>query len=340
MKRFFFTLILVLLVVWALRANHHPGPEFKAPPPMRWHGPRPHHDGPATIQVAEARRQTQKALAETGRALDEARHEVHKAFGEARKEIRHALREVSDEVRQAYHEAVGTHRGPQPPVPPAPPVPAVPAREDAEGIPVPIVPGTRVTTAEARPPAPAPTRLVSRTPQATASPHPTASPAPALPTSPAVVEGQPSATQERAMDDARKALQRKVVEWLGSEGVPTSWTPPARMVQAMILETQVHTVNIPILNEKDLEPMFVAELKADFSPRHQEALVEVYNRELVQHRLVSLGGALSFVLICLGVISGYIRADEATKGYYTNRLRMLAAAGVGAAGVILYNMVT
>ena len=54
---------------------------------------------------------------------------------------------------------------------------------------------------------------------------------------------------------------------------------------------------------------------------------------------MTLGGALGFVLICLAAVSGYIRADEATKGYYTNRLRMLAAAGVGAAGVILYKMV-
>jgi hypothetical protein len=111
------------------------------------------------------------------------------------------------------------------------------------------------------------------------------------------------------------------------------------MVQALILKTQVRPVDSPILKDKDYGPMYVAELSADFSPQRRHALLEVYNRELVQHRLVSLGGALTFVLICLGVISGYIRADEATKGYYTNRLRMLAAAGVGAAGVILYNMV-
>ena len=61
--------------------------------------------------------------------------------------------------------------------------------------------------------------------------------------------------------------------------------------------------------------------------------------QLVHRRLVVLGGSLAFVLICLAAVSGYIRADEATKGYYTNRLRMLAAAGVGAAGVVIYQMV-
>jgi hypothetical protein len=35
-------------------------------------------------------------------------------------------------------------------------------------------------------------------------------------------------------------------------------------------------------------------------------------------------------------MSGYIRADEATRGYYTNRLRLAAVAGLGVAGVAAY----
>ena len=59
---------------------------------------------------------------------------------------------------------------------------------------------------------------------------------------------------------------------------------------------------------------------------------------MVRRRLINLGGSLGFFLICLAAVSGYIRAAEATKGYYTNRLRILTAAGVGAAGVIIYQM--
>ena len=44
--------------------------------------------------------------------------------------------------------------------------------------------------------------------------------------------------------------------------------------------------------------------------------------------------------MCLAACSGYIRADEATKGYYTNRLRMLVAAAVGAGSVLIYQIVT
>jgi hypothetical protein len=127
-------------------------------------------------------------------------------------------------------------------------------------------------------------------------------------------------------------LQAKVLGWLDPD-VSASWTPPPRVLDAMILETRIK----PIV--KDYGILYEAELRYDSSPQRRAQLVEVYNRELVQHRLITLGGSLSFVLVCLGALSAYIRSDEATKGYYTNRLRLLAAAGIGAAGVVIYRLV-
>jgi hypothetical protein len=86
--------------------------------------------------------------------------------------------------------------------------------------------------------------------------------------------------------------------------------------------------------------MCITHLTLDTTPAHRERLVKLYNHELVGERLIRLGGSLAFILMCLAAVSGYIRADEASKGYYTNRLRMLAAAGVGAGGVLIYQMVT
>ena len=129
-----------------------------------------------------------------------------------------------------------------------------------------------------------------------------------------------------------QGLQAKVLEWL-SPHVPASWTPPASMLKPIVADMQIDSI------EKPYGTVYVAHLKAKAPPELRAQLVDTYNRELVQHRLMTLGGTLAFVLICLAAISGYIRADEATKGYYTNRLRMLAAAGVGAAGVIVYKMV-
>jgi hypothetical protein len=154
-----------------------------------------------------------------------------------------------------------------------------------------------------------------------------------------VIPGQVSATEERALEDVRKQLEKELTEWLEAHGVPRSWKPAARQIDAMILETTIKPV---VKNEapyKDYGKLYEAELRVDVSPQRIAGFTENYKHQLVQRRMVFLGGALAFILTCLGVISGYIRADEATKGYYTNRLRMLAAAGVGAAGVVIYQMV-
>ena len=118
-------------------------------------------------------------MAEARRAMEEAGHEVRQAWHEAREELGRAYREARDELRQAYREIVADNDDDRLPLPP----PADPGRargpgEDAEGLPVPIVPGTRVTQAEARPPAPpvpavpaVPARLASRSQSSVSAPR-------------------------------------------------------------------------------------------------------------------------------------------------------------------------
>ena len=83
-----------------------------------------------------------------------------------------------------------------------------------------------------------------------------------------------------------------------------------------------------------------ATITADFSEARKSEFLDLYKRQVAGQRLALLGGGLMVVLAGLAAISGYIRADEATKGYYTNRLRLLAVAGVGAACVAVYNVLT
>jgi hypothetical protein len=350
MRRLFIFLMVAMLAFGALKA-------------IRSGTRPPHHYGPHHPQrdlAADARRKAQQAAAEASRAIREAGHEVRQAWHETRQEIGRAYQEARDEIRQAYHEALADDEDGRTLLPP-PPSNMVPEREDAEGLPVPIVPGTRVTRAEARPPVP------SRPP---ASPRPQASPrlasqarppAPVAPTAPACEDsstcceaptaaaehdyqrilGEIGATEDRARAEARKALQTRVATWLKPD-VPASWTPPARLLQSLLVETKIEPhVSQRMPKDDPLNDMrvYVATMTADLSPRRRAELVDAYTHELVKHRLLTLGGSLGFVLICLAAVSGYIRADEATKGYYTNRLRMLAAAGVGAAGVIVFRMV-
>jgi hypothetical protein len=198
------------------------------------------------------------------------------------------------------------------------------AREEAEGLPVPIVPGTRVTearieapdTSGSRPQAPPPVRV-----------------APRVPTTLRAISGLLSATPERASDNARVQLVRDVTEWLAPE-VPTNWKAPAHLITRMIRKTQVQ----PIV--KDYATVYEATLEADFSPQSRALIIAAHQREVVARRLAVLGGSLGFILACLGSLAGYIRADEATKGYYTAWLRAIAGASVGAAGVVLYQLLT
>jgi hypothetical protein len=200
------------------------------------------------------------------------------------------------------------------------------ALESVDGLPVPIVPGTRVSEAEIRPPkAPRAPRTPFRS-----SPTPKKAAAP-LPPDHRVVAGLLSATQERAVADARRQLGYEVAEWLAPD-VPPQWKPPAHLVEAMIVRTSTRPVVKDIV--KDFGSVYETTLEVDFSPRRRAPIVAAYQRDLVSHRLAMLGGGLGFVLACLAAVSGYIRADEATKGYYTNWLRLASAAGVGAAGVL------
>jgi len=213
-------------------------------------------------------------------------------------------------------------------------------REEAEGLPVPIVPGTRVSEARISTP--------ERRSEANESQHTKPGVAnrrikvrtqperkAALP-DPATIRsiaGRLSATEDRARGDARLQLEREVTEWLTPE-VPPQWKPPSHLLTRMIAKTEVH----PIV--RDYGTLYEATLDANFSPYHRSQILAAYQRQVVAHRLTVLGGSLGFILACLAALAGYIRADEATRGYYTGWLRAAAAAGVGASGVVLYQLLT
>jgi len=198
-------------------------------------------------------------------------------------------------------------------------------REEAEGLPVPIVPGTRVSEAEILPP---------KRVKAQAGPFVRA--ADRRPSTIRSIAGRLSATVDRARDDARLQLEREVTEWLTPE-VPTHWKPPAHLVTGMIRKTDIRPI---VKDYGKVYTVYEANMEADFSPAVRDEIRAAYRRELVARRLAILAGGLGFVLACLAAVAGYIRADEATRGYYTHWLRAVAAAGVGASGVLIYQILT
>jgi hypothetical protein len=329
MKRVVFLILMVALAFWiiARARREHERMRFNRPVEAYRSGPHlgPGHGGRRA--AAETQEQLAKKLAEAKAALADARHEIKTALGEARHEVRTAIANARQVLAAAGQDLDAAHgetiaaRGQSP------------GREDVEGIPVPVITGTRVTDAVAEPPVPAHVSGAASLPK----PDFQAEKAETTPTLSQVqpptrsIEGRISATQERAKYDAYLMLANDVRHWLDPQ-VPESWAPPVQLLQAMVLKTDIKGV------PRDYGTMYVAKLTYDAAPSRREALVATYNHELVRNRMMMLGGALTFILIALGAVSGYIRADEATKGYYTNRLRLLAAAGVGAGGVIIYQM--
>jgi hypothetical protein len=227
-------------------------------------------------------------------------------------------------------------------------------REAAEGLPVRIVPGTRVSEAEVSPPKVSrPRESAGRKSdeQRQRQRHPVADtrrigpdgrpigprlkprPQERAPSPIRTIAGRLSATEERARDDARLQLEREVTEWLTPD-VPTQWNPPGPLITGMILKNEIKPI------ARDYGTVYEATLEADFSTARRDEIRAAYQRELVARRLTILGGILGFVMVCLAAVAGYIRTDEATKGYYTHWLRAIAAAGVGASGVLIYQLLT
>jgi hypothetical protein len=162
-----------------------------------------------------------------------------------------------------------------------------------------------------------------------------------------VLLGRLSASEDRARQDLRKIVEREVASWLAAD-VPPSWKVPTPVFDGMVQGSYTQEVTKSLVpsaetSTKPEEPgidglytLHRSGQKLDFSPARRAEIVGIYRRDIAAGRMQRLGGGLALALVGLAVLSGYIKADEATKGYYTNRLRLAAAAGLGAAGVAAY----
>jgi hypothetical protein len=162
-----------------------------------------------------------------------------------------------------------------------------------------------------------------------------------------VLLGRLSASEDRARQDLRKIVEGEVTSWLAAD-VPPSWKVPAPVIDGMVQASYTQEVTKSLVPSAEtpskaedpeidgLYTLYRTGQKLDFSPARRAEIIGMYRRDLATARMQRLGGGLALALVGLAVLSGYIRADEATKGYYTNRLRLAAAVGLGAAGVAAY----
>ena len=148
-----------------------------------------------------------------------------------------------------------------------------------------------------------------------------------------------SATEAKARADLRTRIEQEAITWIAGD-VPQGWKPPSATIDALILATHVRPIVEDLSDlpgtDKEIYTIYRAAARVDASPRARAIILAAHDQQVVRSRMFTGAGIVGAVLIVLGVIAGYIRADEATGGGFTNRLRLASAACVGAAGVALY----
>ncbi|MGE3821002.1 MAG: hypothetical protein AB7I30_16440 [Isosphaeraceae bacterium] len=307
MKRFAFWFLAALVAISVVRTSHRHDRSHPSPRVVVIHD----RDGQVTRTiVGSPADEIENELREAAEQVREAARDAAEEARDAAREAREAAREAAEEARDAADDARNQ------------------AREFVQGLPVPVVRGSRVT--EARPEPPAPPKPPRRR---KAPPVPVKAPKVEVKVDPITITGRLSATEDRAKADARVALIETIREKLDGQ-VPSSWPIPDDFLDAMTREVKISTV------EKEYGTLYEAKLTVDASPARLEDITSRYRHEHRLKRLAVLGGGLLFLLVGLGTFSGYVRADEATKGYYTKRLRLVAAAGLGAAGLAIYRVLT
>ncbi len=92
----------------------------------------------------------------------------------------------------------------------------------------------------------------------------------------------------------------------------------------------------PIFDDKSGETMQERSLLVEITPEDQRQVLEIDRRYRMEHRMIWLGQILAAVVVLLATGAAYIRLDEASKGYYTHWLRLVALAIVASAGMSLW----
>jgi hypothetical protein len=146
------------------------------------------------------------------------------------------------------------------------------------------------------------------------------------------IQGQAMATPERASASAWQALDKRLHERLSRYGVGDGWTPPREAVRNLVTPGAVTQI------DKDYGTLYVQELTLDTTDARLRQIARLHDREIGRQHLFQAGGIVAFVLVCLATLVGYIRADEATKGYRTRSLRIVSLVAVSAAAAGLYHL--
>jgi hypothetical protein len=144
----------------------------------------------------------------------------------------------------------------------------------------------------------------------------------------------PDAAEQVALEKARRLVEA----FLRERFAPTGWQVPAELVQSDYLQNRevIRKQQVVSQRKDNREEQFVAQYHVEISSNYLHDVQQSIRQQIVQHRHLKLARILAGLVALLLVCAGYLRLEEATRGYYTRALRLAAVVLVLLASVGLW----
>jgi hypothetical protein len=139
-------------------------------------------------------------------------------------------------------------------------------------------------------------------------------------------------SREDAELDALKKARTEILDYLREQGVVLEHGPTERDVRPLVKEwSEDESREVQGIGE-----LRQAKLKVELTSKNLAEFVQQDRQVRSQQRMLWLGKILAVLVALLSAVAGYCRLEEATKGYYTAWLRVVALGFVTAVGAGLW----
>jgi len=144
-------------------------------------------------------------------------------------------------------------------------------------------------------------------------------------------------TLANAKETALENAQQEVEKQLAKRYARSGWQPPIeRLRREYLLER--HVIRLEEQKEQDHNgrPQYCVVYRIDVTPAYLHELDGVAREQRMLARHLIVARALAGLVVLLLTVYGYLRLEEATRGYYTRMLRMVAVGLMMLVGVGLW----
>jgi hypothetical protein len=142
------------------------------------------------------------------------------------------------------------------------------------------------------------------------------------------------AARERAFENARDKVRKLLTKRFGAAG----WKPSdAQVSQEMLLRHQVvRLLGQPEVEVGGGERPVKARVEVQLTGSYLQEILRQVREFRVHERHVLFAHILAGLVVLLAVVGGYLRLEEATRGYYTQLLRATALLLIAATALGLW----